>query len=708
MSNRNRARKRRATPSAAVAAPPAARSAPARARPTQQPKTAAAPAVGFDRLSLIAAGAVALVAFFVYALTVEPSVPTGDSGELITAAAVLGVAHPPGYPLYMILGHLATLVPFGSVALRMNLLSALLDALAVGIVFLVVYRLVAFGRDGARVVSRWWLPVVAGATGALLLAFSSLFWAYSVVAEVFALNNFFAALLLFIGLEWCRRPERMRLLWLFMFLFGLALCNQQTIVLLVPAFAVLAWQGWKLLPRARGALRLSWKQLGIAAGAFAAGLLPYLYLPLAASSSPPLNWGDPTTWSRFYTDVSRGNYGTTTLVAGGQKGSIVENMRLLFGNLASDFVWLGLALAAAGCVWAWRNRRGEGTALFVGFLVAGPLFMAYTDTAFPDSLTKGVVARFYILPSIPLAILAGLGAWWLLHVAEASSRARVVTVLASALLLALPVAALAAHYSGNNQSGNYVAQDYGADVLKNLPPNSLLLMRNDENFTSVSYEQDVEHVRPDVIALDSELLKLPTYVSQQLKEHPGVLIPFTAFDGGVKTSLNTLVSANLPTRPVFYVGQQEEKKFGAPFSKLDEGLVTRLVAKGSAPDQYAAIKGDPALYKSLHFPTHAYPKSSWESTIAADYGSAAFDIAYALDDGQSGDVPAAEQMYRVALLNYPQQPSSYKNLGLLLYEHGGDPKEVVSLWTTYLRLKPGDPQDGQIRTALAKLQAKGS
>src|SRR5262249_34308653 len=158
-----------------------------------------------------------------------PSLPTGDSGELITSAYVHGVAHPPGYPLYMLLGYPVSHLPGGSPALWMNLLSALLDALAVGVVFLTIHRLASLRADGAPAVSRRWTPYVAATVGSLLLAFSSLFWAYSVVAEVFALNNLFAAVLLLIGIEWCRQPHRTRLLWLFMLLFGLALCNQQTI-----------------------------------------------------------------------------------------------------------------------------------------------------------------------------------------------------------------------------------------------------------------------------------------------------------------------------------------------------------------------------------------------------------------------------------------------------------------------------------------------
>ena len=185
MSNRNRARKRRAVAQAAVAPAPAAQPAkkaqpPARPRSAPRRPTTAEAVPGFERAALIAAGCAALVAFLIYALTVEPSVPTGDSGELISAAYVFGVAHPPGYPLYMLLGYLVSHLPGGSPALWMNLFSAFLDALAVGVVFLTIHRLVSLRAGG---VSRRWTPFVAATVGALLLAFSSLFWAYSVVAE---------------------------------------------------------------------------------------------------------------------------------------------------------------------------------------------------------------------------------------------------------------------------------------------------------------------------------------------------------------------------------------------------------------------------------------------------------------------------------------------------------------------------------------------
>src|SRR6266704_3714087 len=93
------------------------------------------------RAELLCAGAVFLVALFLYSWTLAPTVTLTDSGELIVVAHGLGVAHPPGFPLWVILAHLASLVPLGNVAVRINFSSALFAALASAMLTLVVAEL---------------------------------------------------------------------------------------------------------------------------------------------------------------------------------------------------------------------------------------------------------------------------------------------------------------------------------------------------------------------------------------------------------------------------------------------------------------------------------------------------------------------------------------------------------------------------------------
>lgn len=212
------------------------------------------------------------VTFLVYLFTLSPYVPPGDSGEFITAAYVLGVPHPPGYPLFTMLGHLFTKLPWGTIAWRVNLMSAIFHSLTVVLVYFISLILIReFSvnylkvKEEAVLKGQTWLPYLVSASASLTLAFSPLFWHYSLVAEVFSLNDFFAAALVLTILIWRlkaldktnhlkiqgeERPMRVfpalsiieptyKFLYLFALLYGLAMSNHHTIILLAPGFLFL-------------------------------------------------------------------------------------------------------------------------------------------------------------------------------------------------------------------------------------------------------------------------------------------------------------------------------------------------------------------------------------------------------------------------------------------------------------------------------------
>src|SRR5215211_2971086 len=87
---------------------------------------------------LACAAIVFLIALALYSLTLAPTVTLVDSGELIVAAREPGVAHPPGFPLYILLAHIASIVPIGNVAARVNFASAIFAAIAAGVLAIAV------------------------------------------------------------------------------------------------------------------------------------------------------------------------------------------------------------------------------------------------------------------------------------------------------------------------------------------------------------------------------------------------------------------------------------------------------------------------------------------------------------------------------------------------------------------------------------------
>src|SRR5947199_4368972 len=201
------------------------------------PKTASKPprerneeTIPWFRTELFCTSAVFLVALLLYCCTLAPTVTLTDSGELIVVAHGLGVAHPPGVPLWIMLAHLASLVPLGNVAERINFSSALFAALASAVLTLVVAELMITasyltaskrGKKGAqrnkRVVryatSRardedsgvGRLLVLAPALGAgLLMAFSRTLWSYATITEVYSLNTLLILVIFFLMLRWRR------------------------------------------------------------------------------------------------------------------------------------------------------------------------------------------------------------------------------------------------------------------------------------------------------------------------------------------------------------------------------------------------------------------------------------------------------------------------------------------------------------------------
>ncbi|TMQ67516.1 MAG: DUF2723 domain-containing protein, partial [Candidatus Eisenbacteria bacterium] len=144
----------------------------------------------------------------VYLITLTPTVPFWDSGEFIAVSNILGIPHPPGTPFYVLLGRLATLVPWATIAQRVNALSAVASALAVTLTFLTILRLIRIAQGPTRGVQDEWIARVGAVTGALMLAFSDSFWENSIEAEVYSLMSLAQILVFWLGLRWWEAHEK--------------------------------------------------------------------------------------------------------------------------------------------------------------------------------------------------------------------------------------------------------------------------------------------------------------------------------------------------------------------------------------------------------------------------------------------------------------------------------------------------------------------
>ena len=185
-----------------------------------------------------AALAVGAVVLAVYVLTLAPTVTFWDAGEFIAAARTLGIPHPPGTPLFVLIAHVwGLLVPVGEWAYRTNLLSALLSASAAGLFFLVVHQSMRGVVEGLPEDAGRWLRLAGAAAAAVLGAFTFTNWQNSNETEVYTVATFTTAAMSWAALLWRsrRNTERApRFLLLIIYLAGISIGNHLLALLAVP------------------------------------------------------------------------------------------------------------------------------------------------------------------------------------------------------------------------------------------------------------------------------------------------------------------------------------------------------------------------------------------------------------------------------------------------------------------------------------------
>jgi len=494
----------------------------------------------FAQAELVCAGAVFLVGLIVYSWTLAPTVTLTDSGELIVAAYGLGVAHPPGFPLWVMLAHVASLVPIGSVAVRINFSSAVFAALACAMLTLVVAELLVTasgfaaprrrnkaGRKSSIIESseaRGLLRFASAVGAGLLMAFSRTLWSYATITEVYALNALLVLLVFFLVVRWRRRIIEMRMdlsagvatpdAWIYVaaFVFGLSMgVHHVTVVLTLPAIAVVVYRtaGLKFF----ASRRLLYAAL-ISIGAL---ILVYSYLPWAASRSPAMNWGNPRSLQEIWWHITGRQYRVFFSFSPAAMGTqFAEFCRMLLREFG--FAWLPVALflAVAGLASAYKRDR---TAFW--FL----LLIVIADLAYALSYEIAEDKDAYYLPAfISIAIAAGLGIYWLLQrIASKSSAIWKSYVAAAAAIVLTSATAFGANWPFNNRRHYFIANDYVENLFSTIAPNGLVLTQDWQVASPMFYVQEIEQRRGDVKLLDINLLRRSWYFDYLKHAHPDLM-----------------------------------------------------------------------------------------------------------------------------------------------------------------------------------------
>ncbi|MFH1501558.1 MAG: DUF2723 domain-containing protein [Candidatus Eisenbacteria bacterium] len=456
---------------------------------------------------LCSAALVSVTSFAVYCLTAARDLTLGDSAEFVAVARTLGVAHPPGYPLYTLLSALAVRVPAGTPFFRLSLLSALFAAVASGVLSLLVWELTAgrgIGLGGASGHEREGgpggerrslVPRVLGAVVAgLAFSFSPALWSQATVPEVYTLSALlvFGALLVFV--RWRRMAEEglvsaglrgERLLWVGGLLLGLSLAHHLTAALAVPSVAVALAAG-----KGRHApSRSVWRMLLFVL----AGLSLYAYLPLRSAQDPAVLWTRLDSLPSFVGHVSGSQY-TSRLFAEPLPG-VLANLRSFFSGLPSALTWPVLSLAGVGVATLWiRSKR-----LFAVLALEAILVVVHAvNYRIPD------IGNYYIPVYAVLAACAGLAVAELPRlVSRAGSRSRLAAAFGLAAVAGVSVflhtAVLWPERDLSDATGGRV---YLERMLSEVPPNAVVLAQNDRTVFPLWYSRFVDGTRDDIAVIN--------------------------------------------------------------------------------------------------------------------------------------------------------------------------------------------------------------
>ncbi|MGH7538741.1 MAG: glycosyltransferase family 117 protein [Gemmatimonadales bacterium] len=483
------------------------------------------------------AAAVVVGTLALYVATLAPTVQFWDASEYITAAHALGIPHPPGNPLFVLLAHVWGLLPLaGDYGARINLFAAATSAASAALWFLIG--------------ERWLLPIVppalprrlAALAGALVGATAFTVWNQSVVNEkVYTISVLSITLALWLAMRWADHPPAARpdrWLALIAYLFVLTSANHQMGLLAVPAVLVLiVTTDVRVLVRPR--------VLALVAGAAVLALTAYLFLPIRAHLDPYLNQGAVDTWPALVDHLTRAQFGKPSVVARqadfvSQLGLWVQYFTWQWGRDLPDRFAGALAwgFAFLGLLGGWRHWRAERrqaavmTTLLVTVTLALVIYLnfKYGFSQYPDrQLPREVRERdyFFIASFSAWGVWVGMGLATLAEwVVDAQRRRRIAPAWRWAVALpvfALALIPLATNHRSASRSGETLARDFGHDLLQSVDPYALVVTAGDNDTFPLWYAQEVGGVRRDVTVLVTSLGNLNWYL-RQMNQRP--IAPF--------------------------------------------------------------------------------------------------------------------------------------------------------------------------------------
>lgn len=680
---------------------------------------------------------VVLLSLSIYLATLAPTITAGDSSEMITAAVTLGIPHQSSYPVNTILGHLFSKLPFGSLPWRVNLMSAFLHALTLGILYLTILEIFKIYDDKAETEPT---EKLIAFSSSLFLGFSRSFWINSLKAEVFPLNSLFGSILLLLILRWVNSIQYTKYLFFFAFILGLGVAHHQTIILTLPACLYLVWKNRKELviafARQLGKVflpetyvsgvseeREEGRRLTVGVKIvllFLLGLSSYLSIIFLARRDPSLNWGNPSNLSgavRSFLRADVGGFLAPAISDVPSKETPVSQINYYFRNLLVDFNYWGIVLAILGLFFLWQKRREIFYFLILGISFSGPIFLTFANFPLNGDFSQATVLRFLILSELFWGISLAFGfkfIWEMVKFYTQNLRertnlsARTIVSLGMSLVFLFPAVS---HFELVDQRQNTFAYDFGKTIISSTEDDAIILLSGDiPNFT-VDYLRYVEGMGGNRIIFTPGQLHMRWVVQQLSKRYPELIIP-PPFPGYRFTITHQVIEANYGKKRPIYVSpelSQLDPVVGQNYILWPKGLLFRVYKDESE------VKVDDYISQGESFwQTISPQKLSWLTRYHPSLDNPIF-FYYPRHFYNLGAMFESEKKYEEAIKQYertlgldPGFTLAYKAMGVIYgYKmENKDKEKALDYLYKYFPFSRGQEEMEAVREAILELDAQ--
>lgn len=456
-----------------------------------------------------------VILLIIYIATLAPGLSwannSSDGGDLITAAATDGVAHPTGYPTYLLIARIFQLIPIGSIAYRTNLLSAIaVTGAAVCIYFLVVNISDQTNQKG------W----IAGLVSSFAFGLAPIIWSQAVITEVYSLHIFFIALILLLLMRSINRNSENQNDALLGLIFGLSLGNHMSAFLLAPlVFSIGVFkndptkdplnQKQNKSPRWTRTInkkvlfkRILWIMLG---------LCIYLTLFIRARSNSPINWENPVTVSNL--------------------------LRLISGQLYSDYFFdLSLSLlftriqAFATIFLSQSGIIGLLIGLYGFIFISKPRWLFYASLwiiicSFIFAISYNTFDSYLYLIPIFIIFSIWIGISFNNFITKISTEHKWMGIITLLCIILLSTSWFMNNWKTVDASKDDQAEKFGQMAMEKIPLNAIVFANDEKASFSLWYFHFVLKERSDLIILSTDLLSYSWYRERMRAIYPSILIP---------------------------------------------------------------------------------------------------------------------------------------------------------------------------------------